>query len=82
MADACARAETVTGDPRWGLGVDLAVGWFLGENDAGTTMWDTVSGGGYDGLHAAGPNLNQGAESTIALISTLQHARRRAVHAP
>ena len=31
------------------------------------------SGGGYDGLHATGPNLNQGAESTLALVSTLQH---------
>ena len=28
---------------------------------------------------AHGPNQNQGAESTIALISTLQHGRRRAV---
>lgn len=79
MADACARAEVVTGDHRWGLGVDLAVGWFLGENDSGATMWNPRTGGGYDGLHDFGPNLNQGAESTIALISTLQHARRRSM---
>jgi hypothetical protein len=77
MADACARALAVTGDPEWGRGVDLAIGWFLGENDAGAVMWDVETGGGYDGLHATGPNFNQGAESTIALISTLQHARRR-----
>lgn len=77
MADACARAQSVTGDPAWGRGVDLAIGWFLGENDVGAVMWDVETGGGYDGLHATGPNLNQGAESTIALISTLQHARRR-----
>ena len=32
-------------------------------------MWDPATGGGYDGLHADGPNLNQGAESTLALIS-------------
>ena len=38
-------------------------------------MWDPETGGGYDGLHADGANLNQGAESTLALISTLQHAR-------
>ena len=36
-------------------------------------MWDPVSGGGYDGLRADGPNLNQGAESTLALISTMQY---------
>lgn len=82
MADACARAETVTGDPSWGRGVDLAVGWFLGDNDTGAVMWDVDTGGGYDGLHATGPNLNQGAESTIALISTLQHARSRPLATP
>lgn len=31
--------------------------------------------GGYDGPAPSGPNLNQGAESTLALISTLQHLR-------
>ena len=34
-------------------------------------MWDPETGGGYDGLHADGVNLNQGAESTLAVISTL-----------
>jgi len=78
MADACARAAALTGDPRWDEGLELAIRWFLGRNDAGAPMWDPVTGGGYDGLHARGPNQNQGAESTIALLSTLQHARRRA----
>lgn len=76
FADACARAATVTGDPVWDVGVRQAVGWFLGDNDVGTPMWDPATGGGYDGLTPHGPNLNQGAESTLALISTLQHARR------
>jgi len=75
MADACAHAAGVTGDERWLRGLDLAIGWFAGANDAGTVMWDPSTGGGYDGLHATGPNLNQGAESTLALITTLQHAR-------
>jgi hypothetical protein len=39
-------------------------------------MWDPNTGGGYDGLHADGVNSNQGAESTLAAISTLQHAHR------
>ena len=52
-----------------------AVGWFLGENDSGVVMWDPTTGGGFDGLQAHGPNLNQGTESTLALLSTLQHAR-------
>ncbi|MFG1648567.1 glycosyltransferase [Micromonospora sp. NPDC049275] len=76
LADACATAATVTGDPAWEDGIRQAIGWFLGDNDLGTPMWDPGTGGGYDGLTAHGPNLNQGAESTLALISTLQHARR------
>jgi hypothetical protein len=39
-------------------------------------MYDPVTGGGYDGLTAAGRNTNQGAESTLALLSTLQQDRR------
>jgi hypothetical protein len=76
LADACARAATLTGEASWEDGLDLAIGWFLGRNDAGTAMWDPSTGGGYDGLEASGPNLNQGAESTLALVSTLQLARR------
>jgi hypothetical protein len=76
LADACARASRNTGTDRWAVGVTDAVAWFLGDNDAGAPMWDPETGGGYDGLRADGPNLNQGAESTLALISTLQHGRR------
>lgn len=78
LADACATAAAVTGEPHWDTAVRQAAAWFLGENDAGTPMWDPATGGGYDGLTPHGPNLNQGAESTLALISTLQHARRLA----
>ncbi len=37
-------------------------------------MWDPVTGGGYDGLTATGPNLNQGAESTLAFVTTMQYS--------
>lgn len=76
LADACVTAAAVTGEPSWVTGVRQAAAWFLGDNDAGTPMWDPATGGAYDGLTPHGPNLNQGAESTLALISTLQHARR------
>jgi hypothetical protein len=75
MADACARAAAVTGDADWTRGVERAAAWFAGDNDAGVLMWDPVTGGGYDGLEASAANQNQGTESTIALISTLQHLR-------
>lgn len=75
IADACWRAHSVTGQERWRDGVALAAGWFEGRNDTGTVMWDDTTGGSYDGLLPVGVNLNQGAESTLALISTTQRAR-------
>ncbi len=77
LADACARAHEITGQDRWLTGISRAVAWFLGDNDAGTPLYDAVSGGGCDGLERGGRNENQGAESTLALVSTLQHARAR-----
>jgi hypothetical protein len=76
LADACARAYAVTGDADWRHGVDLAIAWFGGANDIGMAMSDPVTGGGFDGLGRDGPNLNQGAESTLALITTMQHQLR------
>jgi hypothetical protein len=76
LADACARAAAVDTDPIWLAGVMAAAAWFMGDNDAGEPMWDPDTGGGYDSLHADGVNSNQGVESTLAVISTLQHARR------
>jgi hypothetical protein len=76
LADACARAATVDPRPLWPEAIRLAAGWFEGDNDAGQVMWDPETGGGFDGLLSDGVNLNQGAESTLAVISTLQHARR------
>ena len=75
MADACWRAFAITGDPAWTLGIDAAAGWFGGDNDTGLAMFDEASGGGYDGLHERAVNLNQGAESTLAFVSTMQRVR-------
>jgi hypothetical protein len=36
-------------------------------------MIDPLTDGGYDGLQADGANINQGAESTLAMVSTMQH---------
>lgn len=76
LADACARAYVLTGEQRWADGVVLAASWFFGANDACTSLYDADSGGGCDGLERDGRNENQGAESTLALISTLQQAGR------
>jgi hypothetical protein len=78
LADACARAFAISGDNRWQIVVGRCVRWFLGANDGGVPMHDPETGGGYDGLTRHGPNLNQGAESTLAWLLTMQHGRRLA----
>jgi hypothetical protein len=75
LADACATAYRLTSDPHWLAGISLAWRWFLGDNDGATPMYDARTGGGYDGLTLDGCNLNQGAESTLALLSTAQRAQ-------
>jgi len=75
MADACARAMTIDNDRRWMDGVTASADWFQGHNDGSVVMWDPATGGAFDGLEIGGVNLNQGTESTLALLSTLQHAR-------
>lgn len=74
LADACWRAYTLTGQGRWLDGVAAAGAWFDGVNDTGVAMRDERTGAGFDGLRVDGVNLNQGAESTLASISTLQRA--------
>lgn len=75
IADACASAHRITNQRQWRVGVELSWDWFLGENDSATLMFDPDTGGAFDGLEPGGCNLNQGAESTVAMLSTAQHAR-------
>jgi hypothetical protein len=75
LADACARAAAVTGDTSWLTGVGLCVAWFLGDNDAKTPMLNERTGGGHDSLEPSGRSRNQGAQSTLAMISVLQQGR-------
>jgi uncharacterized protein YyaL (SSP411 family) len=75
MAGACASAYRITCQPHWLTGVNLAWNWFQGDNDSATPMFDPRTGGGYDGLERFGRNLNQGAESTLAMLATAQLAR-------
>ena len=76
LADACQRAATVTGDSSWLAGVEMAVAWFLGDNDTKIPLLDERTGGGCDGLGRASRSRNQGAESTLAMISVMQQGLR------
>jgi hypothetical protein len=74
LGAACARAYESTGDTRWLDGLQVSWAWFLGDNDACVPMVDPGTGAGFDGLQRTGRNLNQGAESTLAALSTAQLA--------
>lgn len=76
IADACARAWSITSDERWVREIERAWNWFTGDNDVGVRMFDPNTGAGFDGLHAHGPNQNQGAESTMAMLTTAQQLNR------
>ncbi len=68
---ACAEAYRVTNHERWLSESRRALVWFLGHNDLRAPLYDFSSGGCYDGLTPTGPNLNQGAESTLAWLMAL-----------
>jgi hypothetical protein len=79
IVDACARAFSGTGDPRWLTFVHLGYDWFRGNNDSRTIMFDELTGAGFDGLEPSGRNDNRGAESTLAALSAFQQDRRAIV---
>ena len=70
------RASAVTGDAIWLNAVGMCVAWFLGDNDARVPVLDERTGGACDGLSRNSRNRNQGAESTLAMVSVLQQGRR------
>lgn len=68
---ACLEAYLLTKDKKWYEEAEKAFQWFLGANDLGLSLYDPVTGGCFDGLHIDRVNRNQGAESTIAFLSSL-----------
>jgi hypothetical protein len=83
MTEACAEAYRVTKEELWFDRARTFLDWFTGNNDTGSSLYDYQTGGCRDGLHADGPNLNQGAESTlawlIALLTMMDVHRSRAL---
>lgn len=82
LVEACAEAHRCTGEERWLDYARTSFNWFLGNNDTQSMLYDPVTKGCRDGLHEDGPNLNQGAESTLAwLISLLaMHELEQELH--
>lgn len=74
--DACVAAFAATGDRRWADHGRTALRWFTGDNDLGLSLVAQDAGMCYDGLTPAGVNLNQGAESTLAMQMALLSAQQ------
>jgi glycosyltransferase involved in cell wall biosynthesis len=75
MVSACLEAFRITGDKRWRNEARRAFEWFLGRNDLNLPIYDPLTGGCRDGLHADRLNENQGAESTLAFLQALLELR-------
>src|SRR5204863_9458115 len=67
MVEACAAAYRVTKQEIWFDRARTFLDWFTGNNDTGSSLYDYQTAGCRDGLHADGPNPNQGPQSTPAL---------------
>ncbi len=71
LVEACAEAYRATQDSAWIDRARVILGWFTGKNDTQSMLYNYQTGGCRDGLHADGPNLNEGAESTLAWLISL-----------
>jgi hypothetical protein len=67
LVEAELSAFAITGAPEHGVRATRAFEWFLGRNRLEKPLYDFATGGCSDGLGASALNLNEGAESTLAL---------------
>lgn len=72
---ACMQAFRATGDHRWTEHARRAFTWFLGQNQLQQALYDPLSGGCRDALHADRLNENEGAESTLSFLLALMDMR-------
>ena len=77
---ACMEAYRITRDDYWQTKARVVYEWFLGRNDLGLPLYDALTGGCRDGLHANRVNQNQGAESTLAALLALTEMRLARYH--
>jgi len=72
LIDACYEAYLATKEKRWFEKAQLAFKWFLGSNDLNVVLYDSKTGGCKDGLTPTGVNENEGAESSLAFLLSLE----------
>ena len=72
---ACIEAFHLTGQAWWKQEAIRAFEWYLGRNDVGVALYDSLTGGCCDGLSTEGPSANQGSESTLVFLLSLTELR-------
>jgi len=75
MVSACLEAYRATSDAWWYQQAQRAFDWFIGWNDLCLELYSPENGGCRDGLHVDRVNGNQGAESTLAFLLSLEEMR-------
>ncbi len=70
VADAALAAFGLLGEEKYLAAFRRANDWFYGRNSLHEPLADVASGACCDGLQSSGVNRNQGAESTLAYLST------------
>jgi hypothetical protein len=66
--EACNRLFRVGGERRYRDSAAFALSWYCGSNLKRLPLYDSVTGGCYDGLIEEGVNLNRGAESILSYL--------------
>ena len=69
MTEAAISAFRETGDSNYISTALTIFNWFLGQNTLKQAVYDSVTGGCYDGLTPMGLNLNMGAEAIVCYLS-------------
>jgi hypothetical protein len=72
---ACMHAFRATGDHVHADHARRAFTWFLGQNQLQQSLYDPLTGGCRDALHADRVNENEGAESTLSFLLALVEMR-------
>jgi hypothetical protein len=73
---ACLAAWRATHKDAWKADAMRAFRWFLGDNDLGIALADTLTGACSDGLHRERRNENNGAESVLSYLLGLAEIRK------
>jgi len=69
MTEAAISAFRETGDINYRLKAIAIFDWFFGQNTLKLAVYDSDTGGCYDGITPKGLNLNIGAEASVCYLS-------------